>query len=235
MDWTTPTFWIALLEIVWVNILLSGDNAVVIALAARHLKPDHQRTAVIGGSLAAIVMRILLTLFAITLLQLPWLRLLGGVLLLYVGVQLFLGEDEPSTDAGKADASVWKAVRTILIADLVMSLDNVLAVAGAAANAPAPLRTPLLVIGLGLSIPLIVFGSTLLMRLMERLPALVDLGAALLGWVAGEMAMNDGGLLGWLQSQRLAQPPVELAAALGAAFVVLVGRWRAARQSQSAS
>ncbi len=185
MDWTTPAFWIALLEIIWVNILLSGDNAVVIALAARNLKPQHQRVAIVGGSVAAIVMRVLLTIFAVQLLQLPWLKAVGSVLLLYIGVQLLIGEEDTDDKDAAGSPSVWHAVRTILIADLVMSLDNVLAVAGAAASAPKNVQTPLLVIGLGLSVPLIVFGSTLLLRLMERWPVIITLGGALLGWVAG--------------------------------------------------
>ena len=187
--------WISLLEIIWVNILLSGDNAVVIALASRNLEPHHQRIAVVGGSGAAIVMRVVLTLFAVALLQLPWLKLIGSVLLLCVGVQLLLGEDERRAGAGLAGESVWTAIRTILIADLVMSLDNVLAVAAATASTPAEAQTPLLIVGLALSIPLIVFGSTLLLRLMEKLPLLITLGAALLGWVSGEMAATDIGFL----------------------------------------
>ena len=233
MDWTYSTFWIALLEIVWVNILLSGDNAVVIALAARNLKPQHQRAAIVGGSLAAIVMRVLLTIFAVNLLQLPWLKFVGSLALLYIGMQLLVGEDDEDDDKDSAGHSVWSAVRTILIADLVMSLDNVLAVAGAAASAPETMRTPLLVIGLGLSVPLIVFGSTLLLRLMERLPVIITLGAALLGWVAGEMAVSDAGLLGWLQAHQARLPAAELAGAIGAGIVLLMGFWRRRRPAQS--
>ena len=220
MDLTTPAFWIALLEIIWVNILLSGDNAVVIALAARNLKPQHQSVAIVGGSIAAIIMRVLLTIFAVQLLQLPWLKAVGSVLLLYIGVQLLIGEEDEGDGNAHGSPSVWHAVRTILIADLVMSLDNVLAVAGAAASAPADVQTPLLVIGLGLSVPLIVFGSTLLLRLMERWPVLITLGGALLGYVAGEMAVSDAGLAQWLPSWLHA----ELAGAIGAIAVVAIGR-----------
>jgi len=234
MDWTTPAFWIALLEIIWVNILLSGDNAVVIALAARNLKPQHQRVAIVGGSVAAIVMRVLLTIFAVQLLQLPWLKAVGSVLLLYIGVQLLIGEEDSDDDHAAGSPSVWHAVRTILIADLVMSLDNVLAVAGAAASAPKAVQTPLLVIGLGLSVPLIVFGSTLLLRLMERWPVIITLGGALLGWVAGEMAVSDAGLTAWLPAWLNG----ELAGALGALLVVgvgrVIGRMRDRQPSQSA-
>ena len=227
------TFWIAVLEIIWVNVLLSGDNAVVIALAARQLDPRRQRVAVIGGSFAAIALRVLLTLFAVALLRLPWLKLCGGALLLVVGVQL-LRDDDDAGATRPASASVWAAIRTILLADLVMSLDNVLAVAAAAASAPIAMQAPLLVVGLGLSIPLIVFGSTLLRRVMERVPLIVTLGAALLGWVAGHMVIDDVGLQDWLgrhapNTQAIA-PLDGLAGGIGAALVLIVGRWRARRR-----
>ena len=228
MDWMNSGFWVSLLEIIWVNILLSGDNAVVIALAARGLKPQHQRMAIIGGSGAAILMRVGLTLFAVALLQLPWLKLVGSVLLVYIGIQLLLGEEDQDDDKDGASHSVWVAIRTILIADLVMSLDNVLAVAGAAASAPPETQTPLLIIGLGLSIPLIVFGSTLLLQLMEKLPVLITLGAALLGWVAGEMAVADNGLQDLLATHAPALHEFhrlpETAGLIGAILVVMGGR-----------
>jgi len=232
MDWLSSTFWIAVLEIVWVNVLLSGDNAVVIALAARGLDARLQRAAVVSGSAAAIALCVLLTLGAVALLERPWLKLTGGLLLLGVAVQLRRG-DVARDAARPADASVWAAVRTVLVADLVMSLDNVLAVAAAAASAPAPLRTPLLFVGLGLSIPLIAFGSTLLLRVMERVPLLVTLGAALLGWVAGRMVAADAGLAelpAWLGAPpgpaATDAPGRALAAGLaGASLVLLAGRW----------
>ena len=198
MDLLNAAFFIALLKIIWVNILLSGDNAVVIALASRNLPADQQKRAIIFGSGAAIVLRVVLTLFAVQLLELPWLKLVGAALLLWIGVQLLADNDDDANV--HASSSVWVAVRTILIADLVMSLDNVIAVAGAAETAPENLRTPLLVIGLGLSIPLIIFGSTLLLKLMERFPVIITLGAALLGFVAGEMATTDRALHGWFET-----------------------------------
>ena len=221
----TGAFWFALLEIIWVNILLSGDNAVVIALAARGLPPRQQRKAIFAGSGAAIVLRIVLTLFAVQLLQFPYLKLIGAVLLLWIGVQLLAGGDDEGDV--KAAGSLWHAVRTILIADLVMSLDNVIAVAAAANGAPEPMRTPLLVIGLGLSIPLIIFGSTLLLKLMQRFPLIITFGAALLGFVAGEMAVTDLAIQGWFDAQLPSMTvPVALACALG---VVLVGQALARR------
>ena len=178
-----PAMWIALLEIIWVNILLSGDNAVVIALAARNLPAHQQNRAVLFGSGAAIVLRVVLTLFAVALLQFPYLKLVGSLLLLWIAVQLLA--DKGDEGEVKASASLWHAVRTILIADLVMSLDNVIAVAGAANTAPVEMRTPLLVAGLALSIPLIIFGSTLLLKVMERfaMPYGVEaIGAAARAW-----------------------------------------------------
>ena len=229
MDLMTGAFWIALLKIIWVNILLSGDNAVVIALAARNLTPRHQRKAIIAGSGAAIALRVMLTLFAVSLLEFPYLKLVGSALLMWIGVQLLAGDDD-SGDI-KASASLWSAVRTILIADLVMSLDNVIAVAAAANSAPVNMRTPLLVIGLGLSIPLIVFGSTLLLKLMQRFPAIITIGAALLGFVSGEMALTDAATHEWFEAHLHGmETPVSLACA---AAVVLLGLFLAKRQSRT--
>jgi len=226
MDWMTGAFWIALLEIIWVNILLSGDNAVVIALAARNLPASQQKKAIFAGSGAAIVLRIVLTLFAVQLLQFPYLKLVGALLLLWIGVQLLAGDDEGGNVT--ASGSLWQAVRTILIADLVMSLDNVIAVAAAANSAPQSLRTPLLVIGLGLSIPLIIFGSTLLLKVMERFPLIITLGAALLGFVAGEMAVSDASIHDRFEALLPGMAlPFAMVCAIG---VVVVGRTLARRQ-----
>ena len=224
----TGAFWVALFKIIWVNILLSGDNAVVIALAARGLPSHQQSKAILAGSGAAIILRIVLTLFAVQLLQFPYLKLIGSVLLLWIGVQLLAGGDEDGDVT--ASGSLWHAVRTILIADLVMSLDNVIAVAAAANSAPETMRTPLLVVGLGLSIPLIIFGSTLLLKLMQRFPLIITFGAALLGFVAGEMAATDQAIEGWFEAHLHGFAiPFALACALG---VVLVGRALARRAKQ---
>lgn len=188
MELSQAAFWLALLQIIWVNILLSGDNAVVIALAARSLPPEQQKRAIAIGSAAAIVMRIVLTLVAAKLLLLPWLKLIGAVLLVYIGVTLLLPEDEDEGD-GKAHGSLMTAIRTIMIADLVMSLDNVVAVAAAAMG-----DTTLLVLGLAISIPLVIFGSTLLLKVIERFPIIVWVGAALLGFIAGELLVGDPAL-----------------------------------------
>jgi YjbE family integral membrane protein len=195
----TPGFWKSLFEIIVVNIILSGDNAVVIALAARNLPRRQQTNAVFFGSAAAIVLRVLLTLFAVQLLEYPYLKIAGAVLLVWIGAKLLLPEEDGG-EGMHASGNLLGAIRTILIADLVMSLDNVIAVAAAAETGPAESRTLLLIIGLGLSIPLIIAGSQLLLKLMERWPVIITLGAALLGFVAGEMAVTDPAIAEWFHS-----------------------------------
>ena len=215
-----PEFWTALLKIIGVNIVLSGDNAVVIALAARSLQGKQQKQAIFWGSAAAIVMRIVLTLFAVALLALPWLKLIGSVLLLWIGVKLLVPEDEDADI--EASDNLMTAIRTILIADLVMSLDNVIAVAAAAGG-----HWGLLIIGLAISIPLVIFGATLLLKLMERWPVIITIGAALIGFVAGEMAWEDQAISGFTSHFH---PMTKYAAAVvGAIFVVGLGRILAAR------
>jgi YjbE family integral membrane protein len=216
MEWLhSADFWIGLLKIVWINIILSGDNAVVIALAARSLPPAQQKKAVFFGSAAAVALRIALTVVAAKLLAMSFLQIVGGLLLLWIGVQLLMDEEggeQESTGTG----SMMAAVRTILIADLVMSLDNVIAVAAAAKG-----DMVLLILGLAISIPLVIFGSTLMIRLMERFPAIIVLGAALIGWVGGETIVSDAALHSivvdypWLHYT---------AAALGALTVIGLGR-----------
>ena len=229
MDFSDGGIWLALAKIIWVNILLSGDNAVVIALAARSLPPKQQKMAFLGGSGAAIVLRIILTLFAVQLLQFPFLKLVGAVLLLWIGIQLLAGGD----DGGdiKSSESLTTAIRTILVADLVMSLDNVIAVAAAAQSAPESARVILLVVGLALSIPLIIFGSTVLMKVMERFPLIITAGAALLGYVAMEMALSDPAVSGWIEAHL--HGVETLVGLAGAAFVVVVGKWMATRANQA--
>jgi len=221
----TTDFWIGLLKIVWINIILSGDNAVVIAMAARSLPPQQQRTAVLFGSGAAVVLRILLTVVAAKLLALPYLQIIGGLLLLWIGTQLLSGEEEGDGE-DKEYGSMLAAVRTILLADLVMSLDNVIAVAAAAQGSMV-----LLILGLAISIPLVIFGSTLMIKLMERFPIIVMLGAALIGWVAGETIVSDT----ILHDMLAANPWLHYAAAAaGAVFVVAVGKWLQKRSHAAA-
>lgn len=208
-------FWIGLIKIVWINIILSGDNAVVIALAARSLPVEQQKKAVLFGSGAAVVLRIALTVVAAKLMQISFLQIAGGLLLLWIGVQLLTdGDDEEH--AGGAKGGLMAAVRTILIADLVMSLDNVIAVAAAAHGSMV-----LLILGLAISIPLVIFGSTLMIRLMERFPVIVTLGAALIGWVAGETIASDTALQAVVETHHWLH---WAAAALGALLVLGLGR-----------
>lgn len=210
-------FWIGLFKIVWINIILSGDNAVVIALAARGLPPQQQKKTVLLGSGAAVVLRIALTVVAAKLMQLPFVEVIGGLLLLWIGVGLLKGEDEEEDSGSVARQGMMAAVRTILLADLVMSLDNVIAVAAAAGG-----DMLLLILGLAISIPLVIFGSTLMIKLMERFPVIVTLGAALIGWVAGETITSDHMLEGFVRINPWAH---YAAAACGAVLVIAMGKW----------
>ena len=232
----TQAFWVGLLKIIGVNIILSGDNAVVIALAARSLPQKQQKQAVMWGAGAAVVLRVILTIFAAALLGLPWLKIIGSVLLFWIGVKLLIPED--GDDDIQASDQLLTAIKTILIADLVMSLDNVIAVAAAAGGSYV-----LLILGLAISIPLVIFGATLLIKLMERFPVIITLGAGLIGWVAGEMLVADRALQGWFTGMgveyRGENPYVGgwsleiLAGLVGVAIVVALGKWFAARQSEA--
>lgn len=179
MEWV-----VALTSIITVNMLLSGDNALVIALASRNLPPDQQKKAMMWGGAGAVGLRILLTFVAIFLLQIPYLQLLGGLALLWIAVKLLA--DEEDTHELQANSNLWGAVKTIIVADVVMSVDNVLAIAGVAKG-----NMTLLIIGLGISIPIIIWGSKLINLLMERWPIIIIVGAAFLGWTGGEMAAAD--------------------------------------------
>jgi YjbE family integral membrane protein len=218
---SSPQFWLGLGQIIWINIILSGDNAVVIALAARGLGPRQQKQAIFWGTAAAVVLRVLLTVVAVKLMQMPWLQLMGGLLLLWIGVQLLNGGDDEQPE-GPASGGLLAAIRTILVADLVMSLDNVIGVA-AAANG----NIPLLVIGLAIAIPVVIFGSTLMIKIMGRFPAIVTLGAALIGWVGGETLVSDKMIEPWIPHHSVG---FYAAAALGALLVVAMGKVLQRRQ-----
>jgi len=209
---------------------------VVIALAARSLPQKQQKQAVIWGAGAAVVMRIILTIFAVALLGLPWLKIIGSLLLFWIGVKLLIPEE--GEDEIEASDQLLAAIKTILIADLVMSLDNVIAVAAAAGGSYT-----LLILGLAISIPLVIFGATLLIKLMERFPVIITVGAGLIGWVAGEMLVADKALQGWLTGAGVeyrGENPyaggwsLELIAGLiGVVIVVALGKWFAARQAEA--
>jgi YjbE family integral membrane protein len=228
MEFTSAAFWAALGSIIWVNIILSGDNAVVIALAARSLPPHQQKQAIFWGSAAAIVLRVALTIVALEMMKWPYLKMIGALLLLYIGVTLMLDDGDDEGDIGKQAGSLITAIRTILVADLVMSLDNVVAVAAAAKG-----NVPLLVIGLALSIPLIIFGSTLLLKVMERFPIIIIAGAALLGFLAGEMLLTDPALVA--RAGELPNWQVNVGGAIGAALVVALGWLLQRRRAQRAA
>ena len=207
--------WVALFQICVINVLLSGDNAVVIALACRDLPAKQQKAAFAIGAGGVVVLMTALTAVAAYLLTLPYLEIIGSVLLLWIGVKL-LSEDSEDGEV-KGAASFWSAVRTIIIADIVMSLDNVLGMAGAAKG-----HLGMLFVGMVITIPLILFGSALIMKLMSRFPVFITFGAGLLGWVAGEMAIEDPAIAQLVGSNKHL---LEYGAAVaGAAFVVLLGR-----------
>ena len=223
MSFDSTEFWVALLQIIMINIVLSGDNAIVIALASRSLPPAQQKKAIIFGSVGAIVLRIALTFFAVVLLTQPYLKLIGAALLLWIGVGLLKGEEHDEDLAGHSNLAA--AIKTIIVADLVMSLDNVLGVAAAAKG-----NLPLLVIGLVISIPLIIYGSTLILKLMTRFPVIITIGAGLLGWVAGEMAVSDPAVTTWMAEHstlHMLAPPV------GAVLVVALGKWLLQRATEA--
>jgi YjbE family integral membrane protein len=221
---STPEFWVALAQIIMINIVLSGDNAVVIALACRALPPAQQKKAILFGSVGAILLRIVLTFFAVMLLGLPYLKLIGAGLLLWIGVGLLKGDDGEGELEGHSNLAA--AIKTIIVADLVMSLDNVIGVAAAAKGS-----LPLLIIGLVISIPLIIYGSTLILKLMGRFPVIITIGAGLLGWVAGEMAVSDPSISSWAADRHTLHM---LAPAVGAVLVVITGKWLMMRAQAAA-
>jgi len=223
----TLQFWLAVVEIIAVNILLSGDNAVVIALACRNLSPRQRRMGVFWGVLGAIVLRIVLTLFAMGLLVYPWLRLVGGALLVWIGIKL-IAEDAGAEKRIKASDRLLTAVGTIIVADLVMSIDNVVAVAAAAKGSAA-----LLIFGLVISIPLVVVGSQIIMKLVERFPVLVLAGGGLLGYIAGDMAVEDPVVKPWIDAN--AATLGQLAAPVLFGVVVIAGEWLVRRRGRTRS
>lgn len=222
MDYFEPLFWLALLKIIWINVLLSGDNAVVIAMACRSLPDKMRRTGMILGAGVAVGMRIVFTAIIAVLLGLPWLRIVGSLALMYIAVDLVL-PDEGEEGGVAAHDNLWRAVGTIAVADLVMSLDNVVAIAAVADG-----NWTLIIIGLVISIPMIIAGAALIMGLLARFPFLVWAGAALLGWVAGEMFVSDVKVLEYF-GEAVVHHYEYVAAAAGAALVLAIG-WVLARR-----
>jgi YjbE family integral membrane protein len=225
LEMNQPTFWVALLQIIWINILLSGDNAVVIALACRDLPPKQRVWGMILGAGVAVVLRIGFTLIVASLMALPYLKLIGGLALLYIAIKLLVPDEGAHEGKVEAGAHLWRAVRLVAVADIIMSLDNVLAIAGAAKGSVL-----LLVIGLAISVPLIIAGAALIMTLLDRFPVLVWAGAALLGWIAGEVIATDPAVASFIETSfgHGAHHTIELVTAgAGAVLVVMAGwMWR---------
>ena len=229
-DMTQWAFWVAVGQIIWINILLSGDNAVVIALACRSLPPKQRFWGILLGAGAAVVLRIFFTIIIAQIMGIPFLKLIGGLLLLWIAIKLIVPSEEHGEDSVKAGDTLWRAVWLVTVADIVMSLDNVIAIAAAAETASmrvdmanaVMIKTILIVFGLATSVPLIIAGSAILMKVMEKFPILVWAGAALLGWVAGEIIVKDAAVVSYLGAEFVDK--IHLwTAALGAIFVVAVG------------
>ena len=199
----TATFWLAVGQIIMIDILLGGDNAVVIALACRKLPPAQRRLGILWGTAGAIGLRVILIVFALALLTVPYLKLVGAVLLLWIGIKLLVPDDEDEHGSIESSDKLWAAVKTVIVADLVMSVDNVIAIAGAAESAGGDHKIPLVVFGLLVSIPIIVWGSQLVIKLMERFPTIIVAGGMLLGWIAGTMAVTDPAVLPHLTGMNL--------------------------------
>ncbi len=216
-------FWIAVGQIIMIDILLGGDNAVVIALACRSLPPAQRTKGIIWGTAGAIVLRVILIFFALTLLKISFLKLVGATLLLWIGVKLLLPEDGDEHGNIQASDKLWAAVRTVIVADFVMSLDNVIAIAGAAEGAGGDHKMPLVIFGLLVSIPIIVWGSQFVIKLMDRFPIVITLGGMLLGWIAGTMAVGDPALASVIQQTNgEAAPLVRYGAGIAGAVLVLI-------------
>ncbi len=225
-DLSSPDFWVAVMQIIAIDIVLSGDNAVVIALACRNLPPQQRKLGIFWGVFGAIGLRVVLTAFAANLLGYSFLKLVGGALLLWIGVKLLLPEGDGEHEIEPA-ASLRGAIKTIILADFIMSLDNVIAVAAASRDSIV-----LLLFGLAVSIPLIVWSSQIVLHYMERHPIIVTLGAGLLGYVAGTMMVGDPAIEAWTQPW---MPGLKYAAgALGAVLVVAVGHGIARRRARAA-
>lgn len=230
-EFMTAGFWLAVGQIIMIDILLGGDNAVVIALACRNL-PDKLRTrGIIYGTAGAIILRVILIAFALALLAIPYLKIVGAVLLLWIGVKLLQPEAEGDHNISSSD-KLWAAVKTVIVADLVMSIDNVLAIAGAAQGAHQDHQLALVVFGLLVSIPIIVAGSQLVLKLMARFPVVITLGAMLLGWIAGQMAYSDPAIKPYLPEADFWGYVV---AAAGALLVLAIGKFMQSRQKPAAA
>lgn len=236
---TSPEFWIAVGQIIMIDILLGGDNAVVIALACRKLPDAQRRMGIIYGTAGAIVLRVILIFFALTLLAIPFLKIVGALLLIWIGVKLLAPGDDDEHGNIEGSERLWAAVKTVIVADLVMSIDNVIAIAGAAEGAGGDHKMPLVIFGLLVSIPIIVWGSQFVIKLMDRYPMIITAGGMLLGWIAGTMLVTDPVVAdpqAWLFSPKLPQTDAIRYAAgiVGAVAVYAIGRVLARRSAPAA-
>lgn len=230
-EFLTAHFWIAVGQIIMIDILLGGDNAVVIALACRQLPPALRTKGILWGTAGAIVLRVILIAFALALLQVPFLKLVGAALLLWIGAKLLAPQEEEGHAQIQGSEKLWAAVKTVIVADLVMSIDNVIAIAGAATGAGGQHQLPLVIFGLLVSIPIIIWGSQLVLKLMDRFPFIITAGGMLLGWIAGTMAYSDPAVVHWLPQTPAWNYGLGLA---GALLVLLVGRGLHRRATSSA-
>nr|WP_315464468.1 TerC family protein [uncultured Rhodoferax sp.] len=219
-EFLTAHFWLAVGQIIMIDILLGGDNAVVIALACRELPENQRFKGILWGTAGAIVLRVVLIAFALTLLQVPYLKLVGAALLIWIGVKLLAPQDEDGHSSIEGSDKLWAAVKTVIVADLVMSVDNVIAIAGAATGAGESHQLPLVIFGLLVSIPIIVWGSQLVLKLMDRFPMIITAGGMLLGWIAGTMAHSDPGVIHFVPQEKVWGYAFGV---LGAAFVFAAG------------
>ena len=222
-DFTSSLFWIAVLQIIVIDIMLGGDNAVVIALACRKLPPEQRSKGIFWGVVGAIGLRVVMIFFALQLLAVPYLKIVGGLLLLWIGIKLMMPEHEDEHDSIDGGTTLMAAIKTIVVADAVMSLDNVISVAGASHGSMV-----LVTFGILVSIPIVVWGSKLVLTLMDRFPVVITLGAALLGWIAGGMVVSDQATP---ESISKGIPYAHYVfASTGALFVVVVGKWLGSRK-----
>jgi len=226
----TAIFWVALGKIIWVNILLSGDNAVVIALACRQLPSNLRTKGILWGTAGAIVLRVILIAFALTLLAIPFLKLVGAILLLWIGVKLLAPGDEDAHSNIQGSDKLWAAVKTVIVADLVMSIDNVIAIAGAATGAGGNHQLSLVIFGLLVSIPIIIWGSQLVLKIMDRFPIIITVGGMLLGWIAGTMAHSDPALVAYIPQNRMWNYGLGIAGAITVYLFGMLSKRRASAQ-----
>ena len=226
-EFLTAHFWLAVGQIIMIDILLGGDNAVVIALACRKLPPAQRTKGIVWGTIGAIVLRVILIAFALALLQIPFLKLVGAALLIWIGMKLIAPDDDDDHANIQSSDKLWSAVKTVIVADLVMSVDNVIAIAGAAQGAGEQHQLPLVIFGLLVSIPIIVWGSQLVLKLMDRFPFIITLGGMLLGWIAGTMAHSDPAVAAYIPQDRAWHYGMGI---VGALLVLGIGKWMQSRR-----